>query len=153
MLSSPSRIIFVTGAFLGFSISFLEFVKFYALQFEYQHYLKIASILFIILIIYALYWGLKEIRDRFLEGNIKFSKAFLYGTGISFVAFVIVFLYLIIHYHYIDVDGLQRISEKDLSVQPLLHVVPASFFFSFSVFLYGIFLNLFVSMYVYRNKG
>ncbi|MCL1850780.1 MAG: DUF4199 domain-containing protein [Bacteroidetes bacterium] len=152
MLSTPPRIIVITGTLLGLSISVLELAKFYAVRLAYQPFLKIASILLIILIVYALYWGLKEIRDRFYEGTIKFSKAFLYGAGISFVAFIIVFLYLILHYSYIDIDGLQRINEKNAALSPLMHIVPASLIFSFSVFLYGIFLNLFVSMYVYRDR-
>jgi NO-binding membrane sensor protein with MHYT domain len=147
-MSSPLRILLVTGTLLGLSVSALEFAKFYAEQFEYQPFIKIASILLIILIVYALYWGLKEIRDRFYEGTIKFSKAFLYGAGISFMAFLIVFLYLIIHYSYIDIEGLQRINERNAALTPLTHVLPASLIFSFSVFLYGIFLNLFVLMYV-----
>jgi hypothetical protein len=102
--------------------------------------------------VYALYWGIKEIRDRFYEGNINFAKAFLYGAGISFVSFVVVCLYLIVHYSYIDVEGLQRMNEQNATLMPLTNVVTASLIFSFSVLLYGIFLNLFVSMYVYRNK-
>jgi hypothetical protein len=151
-MSSPIRILFVIGSLLGLAISALEFVKFYALQMEYQPFNNIASILLIILIVYAIYWGVKEIRDRFYEGNIKFSKAFLFGTGISFIAFIVVFLYLILHYTYIDVEGLQRISENNNMITPLTNVVTASLIFSFSVLLYGIFLNLFVSMYVYRKK-
>ena len=151
-MSSPIRILFVIGSLLGLAISALEFVKFYALQMEYQPFNKIASILLIILIVYAIYWGVKEIRDRFYEGNIKFSKAFLYGVGISFIAFIIVFLYLILHYTYIDVEGLQRISEQNATLVPLKNVVTASLIFSLSVLLYGIFLNMFVSMYVYRKK-
>jgi uncharacterized membrane protein len=91
---------------------------------------------------------LKEIRDRFYDGTLKFSKTFLYGTGISFIAFLIVFLYLIIHYSYIDVDGLQRISERNGSYPPLTHVVSASFMFALIDLLYAIFFNLFVAMYV-----
>ena len=152
MLSSPIRITFVTGILLGLAISFLEFVKFYAELLEYEPFHKIASIVLIILIVYVLYWGIKEIRDRFYEGNIKFSKAFFYGVGISFVSFTFVFLYLILHYKYIDVAGLQKINERNAAFPPLMNVTMASLFFSFSVFLYGIFLNLFVSMYVYRRK-
>ena len=152
MLSTPARIIFTIGILLGISISALELAKFYAEQLEYQPFVKISSILLILLIVYALYWGLKEIKNRFLKGNIKFTRAFIYGCGISFVAFMVVFFYLILHYHYIDVEGLQRINEKNTTLQPLTNILPASLYFSFSVFLYGIFLNLFVSMYVYKNR-
>jgi hypothetical protein len=152
MFTTPTRIILTIGTLLGLSVSALEFAKFFAVQLEYQPFLKIASILLIILIIYALYWGLKEIRDRFYEGVLKFSKAFLYGVGISFVAFLVVFLYLIIHYSYIDVDGLQRISESNATLTPLTHVVSAAFIFSFSVLLYGGFLGLFVAMYI-KGEG
>jgi Zn finger protein HypA/HybF involved in hydrogenase expression len=78
----------------------------------------------------------------------------LLGLAVSALefAFIIVFLCLLLHYTYIDVEGLQRINEKNVTLQPLTNVFPASLFFSFSVFLYGIFLNLFASMYVYRKK-
>ena len=146
------RILLITGFLLGLAISALEFVKMYAIQLEYASFLKIASILLILLIICALYWGIKEIRDRCYQENIKFSKAFFFGSCIAFIAFLVVFLYLILHYSYIDVDGLQRINETNKALPALTHVVSASLFFSFSVLLYGMFLNLFVSMYVYRNK-
>ena len=152
-MSKPIYIVFTIGALLGLAVSVLEFVKYCALQLAYEPFNKIASVLLIILIIYAIYWGVKEVRDRFYEGNIKFSKAFLFGTGIAFVAFVVVFFYLILHYSYIDVDGLQRISENNDTLAPLTNVVTASLMFSFSVFLYGILLNLFVAMYVYRSKS
>jgi len=146
------RILFLTGVLLGIAISALELVKMFAVQMEYQPFNNIASILLIILIVCALYWGIKEIRDKCYEGSIKFAKAFLDGSVISFVAFLVVFLYLIIHYSYIDVEGLQRINEKNETLPPLTNVIAASFIFSFSVLLYGIFLNLFVSMYVYRKN-
>jgi hypothetical protein len=145
------KIIFISGTLLGLTISALEFAKMYALQLDYAAFIQIAAILLIILITYALYRGIKEICDRFYDGSIKFSKAFLYGAAISFIAFFVVFLYLILHYSYIDIDGLQRFNENNNT--QLTSVFAASLFFSFSVLLYGIFINLFVSMYVQRSKG
>ena len=148
-----TRIIFITGLLLGIAISGLEFVKMFAEQLDYANFLKIASMMFIILIIVALYWGLKEIRERcYNETKIfKFSKAFFYGSCISFLAFIVIFLYLILHYSYIDMDGLQRISENNSTLPPLTNVVSASLMFAFIDLLYAIFFNLFVAIYVHRK--
>jgi uncharacterized membrane protein len=149
-----TRIILISGLLLGIAISALEFVKMYAETIEYPAFHKISSIMFIILIIVALYWGLKEIRERCFEDNnkFKFSQAFFYGCGISFVAFIVVCLYLNLHYNYIDMEGLQRISEKNSNLPTLTNVVSASLMFAFIDLLYAIFFNLFVAMYVYRKQ-
>ena len=146
------RIVFISGTLLGLAVAALEFVKKYAIEMDYKPFSQISSILLIIFIVYVLYRGIKEIRDRIYDGGIKFSKAFLFGAEISFVAFLIVFLYLILHYNYIDVEALQRFNERNATLPPLPTSIALSFFSSFSVLLYGIFLNLFVSMYVYRKK-
>jgi uncharacterized membrane protein len=148
------RITLITGALLGITISALEFVKMYAERLDYTSFFKISSIMFIILIIVALYWGIKEIKARCYDDDkvFKFSKAFFYGCGISFIAFVVIFLYLNLHYTYIDVEGLQRISEKNSALPALTNVVSASLMFAFIDLLYTIFFNLFVAMYVVRGK-
>jgi ABC-type Fe3+ transport system permease subunit len=148
------RIILITGFLLGIAISALEFVKMFAEQLDYDHFLKIAALFFLILIIAALYWGLKEIKERCYEENqiLKFSKAFFYGCCISLVAFIAIFIYLIIHYSYIDVEGLQRISEKNSALPSLTNVASASLMFALIDLLYAIFLNLFVAIYITSNK-
>ena len=155
-----TKIILIVGAFLGIAISGLEFVKMYAEKLDYTPFLKISSIMFIILIVVALYWGLKEIRTRCYDDPVmpetqqsafKFSKAFFYGCCISFVTFIVIFLYMILHYSYIDVDGLQRISANNSALPPLKNVISASLMFAFIDLLYAIFFNLFVAMYVYRK--
>jgi fumarate reductase subunit D len=146
------RIILITGLLLGIAISALEFVKMLAEQLDYGNFLQIASVFFIILIIVALYWGVKEIRERCYDDTkvFKFSKAFFYGCAISIVASLIVFVYLILHYSYIDVEGLQRISEKNSTLPALTNVVSASLMFALIDLLYAIFFNLFVAIYVVR---
>ena len=146
------KIIFISGTLLGLAVSALEFVKMCAEQLEYTAFFKIASPLFIILTICALYWGLKEIRTECYQNSLKFSKAFLYGCGISFVAFFIVFLYFLLHYSYIDVDGLQRISSNSSALPALTNIFSASLMLAFYDLLYGIFFTLFVAMYVYKRK-
>jgi hypothetical protein len=148
-----TRIILISGLLLGLAISALELVKMYAEKLDYSPFLKISSIMFIILTVVALYWGLKEIRERGDENSsFKFSIAFFYGCRISFVAFAVIFLYLIFHYSYLDVDGLQRISENNSALPALTNVVSASLMFALIDLLYTVFFNLFVAAYVYRKQ-
>lgn len=100
------------GAFLGAALAACELVKMLARDINYDAG-AVFSILLLIVIILFLYAGIKEYRDEVADGYIRFPKAFGVGALTTVVAFVVVFAYMLIHYQYIDKNGLDRLNQQN----------------------------------------
>lgn len=100
------------GAFLGAALAACELVKMLARDINYDAG-AVFSILLLIVIILFLYAGIKEYRDEVTDGYIRFPKAFGVGALTAVVAFVVVFAYMMIHYQYIDKNGLDRLNQQN----------------------------------------
>ena len=101
------------GAFLGAALAACELVKMAARDINYDAG-AVFSILLLIVIIVFLYAGLKEYRDEVTDGYIRFPKAFGAGAAVIVVSFVVVFAYMMVHYQYIDKNGLERLNTQNV---------------------------------------
>lgn len=101
------------GAFLGVALAVCELVKMAARDINYDAG-AVFSILLLIVIIVFLYAGIKEYRDEVTDGFIRFPKAFGAGAATIGFAFVVVFGYMLIHYQYIDKNGLERLNTQNV---------------------------------------
>ena len=106
------RICLKWGAVLGVALSLLEIVKMFARRVQYGNS-QMMDIAMIILYILLLYWGGKEFKEHYPD-RLSFSKAFLCGFLISLIGSVILCCYSLIHYNYIEKDGLQKKYEQAL---------------------------------------
>lgn len=84
------------GALLGGIISIIEIVKNHALQIDINAYNSVINLSLILLVVWILYLGIKEIRDHYSEGVISYAKAFGIGFSIILVSFLIVTIVLTI---------------------------------------------------------
>ena len=103
------------GGLLGAALAACELVKMAARDINYDAG-AVFSILLLIVIIVFLYAGIKEYRDDLCEGYIRFPKAFGAGAVTVLVAFVVAFAYMLIHYQYIDKNGLARLNTQNEEV-------------------------------------
>lgn len=101
------------GALLGVTLAGCEVVKMMARNINYDAG-AIFSILLLIVLILFLYGAAKEYRDDMQEGYIRFPKAFGVGAVTTVVTFVIMFVYMLIHYQVIDKNGLEQINAKNV---------------------------------------
>ena len=101
------------GALLGAALAVCELVKMAARDINYDAG-AVFSILLLIVIIVFLYAGIKEYRDEVLDGFIRFPKGFGAGAAIIAVSFVVVFAYMMVHYQYIDKNGLERLNTQNV---------------------------------------
>ena len=115
MKNSSALIILKWGGLLGIGLSALQFVKSIAGNFDYFSFGPILDLLLVVLFIGFLFLGIKEIRDNLQEGRIKFSKAYLTAISIAIVAFIIVFLYLLLYYTFFNRESLNKINEENIS--------------------------------------
>ncbi len=100
------------GTLLGVALAACELVKMAARDINYDAG-AVFSILLLIVIILFLYAGIKEYRDDVIDGYIRFPKAFGVGALTIVAAFVVVFIYMLIHYQYIDKNGLERLNQQN----------------------------------------
>jgi hypothetical protein len=103
------------GALLGVALAVCELVKMAARDINYDAG-AVFSILLLIVIILFLYASIKEFRDDVTDGFIRFPKAFGVGALTTVVAFVVVFAYMLIHYKYIDKNGLEQLNQKNVEL-------------------------------------
>ena len=103
------------GAFLGAALAACELLKMVARNIQYEAG-NIFSILLLIVIILFLYAGIKEYRDDLCEGYIRFPKAFGAGAAMALVSFLVVFTYLLIHYQYIEKNGLDKMNQRNVEL-------------------------------------
>ena len=102
------------GALLGAGLSLIKLISFFASKLDYP-FGPVADLLMIAFFILCLYMGIKEIRDKQQDGLIRFPKAFLLGILMTLVAFVVMFLYLLIHFNYIEKDALK--TKNEMAIQ------------------------------------
>ncbi len=94
------------GVFLGVALALFELVKMAARNIEYGN-AKMLDIALIIAYILLLYGGIKEFKDNYPK-RLSFSKAFAGCLLISLVGSAVFFCYSIVHYSFIEKDGLAR---------------------------------------------
>lgn len=94
------------GLLLGIGLSIFELVKMCARKVEYgsTQLLDIALIIGFILILYA---GIKEFKSHYTE-RLTFAKAFLGCIIISVIGSAIFFCYDMIHYQFVEPNGLNQ---------------------------------------------
>ncbi|MBP5709695.1 MAG: DUF4199 family protein [Bacteroidales bacterium] len=98
------------GIVLGAGLSALELLKMLARRVDYP-FGTIADLMMILLFIAVLVKCAKTYRDNVCGGLISFGKAFGLGAGMVGVAFFFSLFYLIIHYSFIEKDGIDRINK------------------------------------------
>lgn len=103
------------GALLGVALAVCELVKMAARDINYDAG-AVFSILLLIVIILFLYASIKEFRDEVTDGYIRFPKAFGVGAVTTLVSFVVVLAYMLIHYQYIDKNGLEQLNQKNVEL-------------------------------------
>lgn len=101
------------GALLGVTLAGCEVVKMMARNINYDAG-AIFSILLLIVLILFLYGAAKEFRDDLQEGYIRFPKAFGVGAVTIVVTFILMFAYMLIHYQFIDKNGIEQINAKNV---------------------------------------
>lgn len=101
------------GALLGVTLAGCEVVKMMARNINYDAG-AIFSILLLIVLILFLYGAAKEYRDDMQEGYIRFPKAFGVGAVTIVVTFILMFAYMLIHYQFIDKNGIEQINAKNV---------------------------------------
>ena len=106
-------IILKWGALLGAGLSLINLLGFFAEKIQYA-FGPVKDLLQVVAIVFCLYMAIKEIRDKQEDGLIKFSKAFLIGGGIVFIGYIVLVLYMLLHYSAIDKEGIARINQKNI---------------------------------------
>ncbi len=103
------RTTFLWGIVLGAGLSALELLKMMARRVDYP-FGTIADLMMILLIIVVLVKCAKDYRDNFAGGFITFGKTFGLSAGAVGVAFIFFLIYLVIHFSFIEKDGIDRIN-------------------------------------------
>lgn len=112
-MKNQLKVILKWGALLGAGLSLIKLLSFLSLNIDYP-FEPVADLLMVIGFVAALYMGIKEQRDVYQDGLIKYTKAFALGIGITLVAFVVVSIYMVINYNYIDRGGIERINKQNV---------------------------------------
>lgn len=99
------------GALLGVALSLLQLAKVYSRGFDFYAFGPVINLFNVLIFIAILYLGIKEIKEECFDGVISFTKAFLQGTIMVFVAFLVVLFYLNIQYGYIFKDELSKVND------------------------------------------
>ena len=107
------KIIFKWGALLGAGLSLIKLLGFFALNIDYP-FEPISDLLMVIAFVACLYMGIKELRDDYQDGLIKYTRAFVTGFWITLLAYLIMVAFLIIDYQFIDKDGVARINQQNI---------------------------------------
>lgn len=94
------------GVFLGGALALFELVKMAARNIEYGN-AKMLDIALIIAYILLLYGGIKEFKEKYPQ-RLSFAKAFAGCLFISVVGSAVFFCYSLVHYTFIEKDGLVR---------------------------------------------
>ena len=93
------------GALLGAGLSLIKLLTYFGESIDYE-FGPVVEFAVVACIVFLLYLGIKEVRDKLQDGIISFPKAFVVGIGIVFVAALVAFGYHLIHYNYIDPKGI-----------------------------------------------
>jgi hypothetical protein len=102
------------GIILGVGLSIIQMARKFADGFDFYSFGPILDLINILIFIVLIYAGTKEIKETFYDGIISFTKAFVKGVAIVCTAFVIVFVYLNLHYGVLFKDQMEFVNNKRL---------------------------------------
>ena len=106
-------IILKWGFILGVVLSLLQFLRTFN-NMEYFAIGPILDLMHFVAFVGILLLGMKEYRSEMPDNSIKFTKAFLSGVAMTVIAFVLMVVYLTIHYDYIDKEGIHKLNERNV---------------------------------------
>lgn len=117
-MKNHSKIITILkwGALLGAGLSLIKLLTYFGESIDYE-FGPVVEFAVVVCIIFLLYLGIKEMRDKLQDGIITFPRAFVSGIGIVFVAAIIAFGYYLIHYNYIDPKGIDKVNDKNFELR------------------------------------
>ena len=120
------------GVILGVALSLILFLRTFV-DLEYLTINPILNMMQFVAFIAVLLLGMKEYRDKLLDGNITFPKALLSGILMIVFAFLLVIVYLTMQYSYMDNEIVT--------------------FYSFITMLaFGLLFAILVALYIYGEK-
>ena len=100
------------GTLLGIGFSAIQYFRSFSEELEHFMINPVLDLAIVLLFIGIFYFAFTILRDKLLDGVLRFKKAFLFGLGILSIAFGIVFIYHILNYTVIDKDALTKINDK-----------------------------------------
>ena len=117
-MKNHSKIITILkwGALLGAGLSLIKLLTYFGESIDYE-FGPVVEFAVVACIVFLLYLGIKEVRDKLQDGIISFPKAFVVGIGIVFVAAIVAFGDYLIHYNYIDPKGIDKVNDKNFGLR------------------------------------
>lgn len=112
-MKNKLKITFIWGALLGAGLSLIKLLGFFSQNIDYP-FEPISDLLMVIVFVVCLYMGIKELRDKYQDGLIKYTRAFALGLGITVFAYIIMVIFLIVNYQFIDKDGVARTNQQNI---------------------------------------
>jgi len=103
------------GALLGAGLSLVKLLTHLTTPIDYP-FAPIADLLMVALFIFTIYMAIREIRDKVQEGIIRFAPAFGYGIIVVLTAYIIMVGYLLVHYNYIETDGVDKNNQRNINI-------------------------------------
>lgn len=115
MRKTKFHIILKWGALLGAGLSLIRLLHFLGRDIDYN-FGPIFDILMVVTFVAALYFGIKEYREKCMDGIIRFPKSFIVGTGIVMISYVVMVFYMFVHYSVIEKDGIAKNNAKNVEM-------------------------------------
>jgi hypothetical protein len=107
------HIVLKWGAIMGAGSAIVLFLRDYTSTLNFYPFGPIMDVLMILVFFGCLYVGIKQCRDTLQNQMIKLYKAFLVGGGITLIAVVLVFIYLLVNYSFFDKNAVDKINSKN----------------------------------------
>lgn len=105
------------GALLGAGLSLIKLVTYLASTLDSEYpFGAISDLLMVAAFVFTIYMAIKEIRDKCQDGVIRFAPAFGYGIEVVIVAYIVMVGYLLVHYTYIDKDGVEKNNRRNMEL-------------------------------------
>ena len=105
------------GALLGAGLSLIKLATYYAGTLDAAYpFGPISDLLMVAAFVFAIYMAIKEIRDNRQDGVIRFAPAFGYGVLVVFIAYAVMVGYLLVHYSYIETDGVEKNNRRNMEL-------------------------------------
>lgn len=101
-------IILKWGALLGAGLSVINLLDFFMQVSSTYHFGPVRELLQVLVIVACLYMGIRDLRDKFFDGLIKFTKAFGIGCCIVFIGYIILALYMMLQIGAIEKNGVNQ---------------------------------------------
>lgn len=116
MKSNKFIIILKWGALLGAGLSVINLLDYCMQQVSSYPFHYIRELLQVLVIVGCLYMGIRDLRDKFFDGLIKFTKAFGIGCCIVFIGYIILALYMMLQIGGIEKDGVNQRNLNNIEV-------------------------------------